>query len=204
MTRSIQVCMRSIWKSCSVVFSALALVAVMILCGATPAQGSPPDDVASLKAQMEIGALAARYAAGVDAIGRGNVEEGRQILRTCFTDDVVFESFLPLHDPNAPAAFSFIGLDAFADGASAGFSFWGYTATQHHVGNVQVTVQGNTATMKSYITAFHVLDWSSSGDLATGTYIDQVVHTPAGWRIAHRSLHATSFLRLLGAPVPLP
>ena len=204
MTRSIQACMRSIWKSGSAVFSALALVAVMILWGATPAQGSPPDDVASLKAQMEIGALAVRYAAGVDAIGRGDFEEGRQILGTCMTDDVVFESSLPLHDPNAHADYSFVGLDAFADGVLASFSFWGYTATQHHVGNAQVTVHGNTATMKSYVTAYHVLDWSSSGRLATATYTDEVVHTLAGWRIAHRSLHITSILDISGSPPPLP
>jgi len=107
-------------------------------------------------------------------------------------------TILPTDPPNAPF-FSSVGADGWTDAVANGFAAAGYTATHHQIGNVQVSVQGNTATMKVYVTATHVIDWSSKAFVATAVYTDHVVHTPQGWRFDHRSVRATSALTLVSA-----
>jgi hypothetical protein len=51
----------------------------------------------------------------------------------------------------------------------------------HHVTNVFVQLDGDTATVRSKLLV--VLD---DGSVATGEYLDQAVRTPEGWRIRHR------------------
>ena len=57
----------------------------------------------------------------------------------------------------------------------------------HHVTNIVIDVDGDTATMRSKILA--VLD---DGSAITGQYLDEARRTPAGWRLSHR----------LGKPFP--
>lgn len=51
----------------------------------------------------------------------------------------------------------------------------------HHVTNIVIDVDGDTARMRSKILA--VLD---DGTAISGTYIDEARRTPAGWRLTHR------------------
>jgi hypothetical protein len=170
--------------------------------GIKPAEGNPPNELGSFKTKAEIEALGVRYADGSDAIGRGEVAEGKQIYASVFTEDAVISVSLPNHIPNTPPDISTVGPDAWADFVSTAFTFLGYTTTQHHIGNVQVTVEGNTATMKSYLTATHVIDPNTHVVMTTGVYTDHVVHTPEGWRIAERNLQNTSIMSLTGTPFP--
>jgi 3-phenylpropionate/cinnamic acid dioxygenase small subunit len=165
-----------------------------------PSEGNPAGVVSAWKDQREIGALAVAYAHAVDALGRGDVEQGRRIIETCFTSDTVFEAYFPEADPGARPFFSVVGPDDWTDRVYEGFAALGYTATQHHIGNVQISLQGDTAVMKCCLTATHVIDWTSSIVYATATYTDQVVRTAEGWRIARRRLQATSALRLQSPP----
>lgn len=160
----------------------------------------PADTVSVWKIRREIGALAVAYAHAADALGRGDVEQGRRIIKTCFTSDAVFEAYLPAAGPEALPFFSVVGPDDWTDRVYEGFAALGYTATQHHIGNVQISLQGDTAIMKCCLTATHVIDWTSSIVYATATYTDQVVRTAEGWRIARRRLQASSALRLQSPP----
>jgi ketosteroid isomerase-like protein len=62
--------------------------------------------------------------------------------------------------------------------------------SQHMVTNHQVHVDGDTATCRCYLQAQHVrhaVD-GSPNFIVAGRYEDELVRTPAGWRIARRAL----------------
>jgi hypothetical protein len=63
-------------------------------------------------------------------------------------------------------------------------------ATQHLVGNHQVRVDGDTATHRCHLQSQHTLHGTPGGDnfIVGGYYDDRFVRTPAGWRIAHRTM----------------
>ena len=64
------------------------------------------------------------------------------------------------------------------------------SVTQHLLGNINIEVEGDTATASCYLSALHV----GLGDYATetmtvwGEYKDKLVRTSEGWRIVHRTL----------------
>jgi 3-phenylpropionate/cinnamic acid dioxygenase small subunit len=62
--------------------------------------------------------------------------------------------------------------------------------SQHMVSNHQVRVDGDTATCRCYLQAQHVRHAVSGSPnfLVGGRYEDELVRTPAGWRIARREL----------------
>lgn len=63
-------------------------------------------------------------------------------------------------------------------------------ASQHLVGNHEVSVDGDSATHRCYVQAQHVLRAATGGHnyLVGGRYEDELVRTPDGWRIAYRAL----------------
>jgi 3-phenylpropionate/cinnamic acid dioxygenase small subunit len=63
-------------------------------------------------------------------------------------------------------------------------------ATQHLIGNVQVQVQGDTATAQCYLISQHVRAGQPGGEeyLLGGRYVDELARTPDGWRITFRRL----------------
>lgn len=74
--------------------------------------------------------------------------------------------------------------------------------TQHVVTNFRIDVDGDTAKSTCYIRADHI----GAGKMAGiryecwGEYIDDLVRTPAGWRIKHRTMntrHATGDFNIL-------
>jgi len=62
------------------------------------------------------------------------------------------------------------------------------TASQHLLGSVLVTLDGDEADAVSYFHAQHVRTGAPGGDLfvIAGTYRDRLVRTPDGWRIRRR------------------
>jgi hypothetical protein len=66
-------------------------------------------------------------------------------------------------------------------------------ATQHLVGNHQVTVDGDTGTHRCHLQSQHVRRGADGGDnfIVGGYYQDRVVRTTDGWRIAHRLMQQT-------------
>lgn len=65
--------------------------------------------------------------------------------------------------------------------------------SQHIVSNHQVEVNGDSATCRCYLQAQHVrkIDGTRQNYLVGGSYVDQLVRTGDGWRIAHRRLIVT-------------
>ncbi len=65
-----------------------------------------------------------------------------------------------------------------------------FDATQHFIGTSLVTATPTGATGRTYLIAQHTRYGVADGENYTiaGTYIDDLIRTPAGWRIAHRTL----------------
>lgn len=62
-------------------------------------------------------------------------------------------------------------------------------ASTHHMnGNIEAAIRGDTASVRSKFSAWHLGKDRSQNDLflALGTYSDEFVRTAAGWRIARR------------------
>ena len=193
---------RGIWHRGAVVLSAVMLAGAVVVSVTTPAEGTPHDFFSSPSARAEIEDLTYCYAAGTDAIGRGDVEGGKAIYHTCFTPNAEIGASYPGSDPNAPPDLVSIGPDAWAAVVESVFADAGYQSTQHLISNVRINITGNTGTMTSYLNATHVLDPFTSVTIANGTYEDVVVRTPAGWRIKKRTLRLISFVHLESPPAP--
>ncbi|MGH8965060.1 MAG: nuclear transport factor 2 family protein [Actinomycetes bacterium] len=79
-----------------------------------------------------------------------------------------------------------------------------FTATQHLIGNVEVSVTGNAATSHATFVAQHVLETTEGQQrtLLGGTYDDELVRGPESWRISRRRIRGIwsdgDFAALLG------
>lgn len=64
-----------------------------------------------------------------------------------------------------------------------------FEATLHFTSNHQVTIDGDTASCISYVRGQFIRDVGPGGNMfeSTGWYDDQLVRTPAGWRIRVRA-----------------
>jgi hypothetical protein len=62
--------------------------------------------------------------------------------------------------------------------------------SQHVLGSQVVEVDGDTATSKCYLIAQHIRAAAEGGPhyVVAGSYEDDLVRTPEGWRIKHRVL----------------
>lgn len=62
---------------------------------------------------------------------------------------------------------------------------WRWRRTSHHLSNLSVELDGDTARAESYVIAWHE---APGGQTATlfGQYHDQLLRTPNGWRIDQR------------------
>ena len=80
------------------------------------------------------------------------------------------------------------GLDAIKARVSGALS--PLDDSQHMVSNHQITVDGDEGTSRCYLHAQHVRNAAAGGPnfVVAGRYVDRVVRTPDGWRIAHRDL----------------
>nr|WP_175586538.1 nuclear transport factor 2 family protein [Nostoc sp. UIC 10630] len=141
-------------------------------------------------AELEIQKLTSCYALGTDAIGRGNLLEGKNIYRDCFTQDSVLTAIFP--DGTTQTNY---GTDAWADFVYSVFQGNGYTATQHLMGTINISIENNKAMMTSYLHATHKRS-ETSIDVANGTYEDQVVNINGRWKIRKRTLKLIDFLNL--------
>ncbi len=141
-------------------------------------------------AEIEIQKLTSCYALGTDAIGRGNLLDGKNIYRDCFTQDAVLTAIFP-----DGASETRYGTDAWADFVYSVFQGNGYQTTQHLMGTINISVENNQATMTSYLHATHKRS-PTSIDVANGTYEDQVVNINGRWKIRNRTLKLIDFLNL--------
>ncbi len=64
------------------------------------------------------------------------------------------------------------------------------SVTQHLLGNINIEVEGDTASASCYLSALHVGlgDYAAETMTVWGEYKDKLVRTSDGWRIVHRTL----------------
>ncbi|BAZ37857.1 hypothetical protein NIES4101_37830 [Calothrix sp. NIES-4101] len=167
-----------------------AVVALFVLLGGTfeSALASQPN------AESEIEQLTVCYALGTDAIGKGDVQAGKNIYRDCFTEDATITAIFP---DGGQATYT--GTNAWGDFVASVFRGNGYVATQHLIGTINIAVQGNNAKMTSYLHATHKRS-ETSIDVANGTYEDEVVKQNGRWKIRRRTLKLITFLNLSSPP----
>lgn len=66
-----------------------------------------------------------------------------------------------------------------------------FAGTQHLIGNIAISVDGDTADSRAYALASHWRAGSDHCDLAVSViYVDSWVRTAAGWRIRERRVYA--------------
>jgi ketosteroid isomerase-like protein len=131
------------------------------------------DELTVLQDKQEIADVLHRYGYALD----GRDWDG---LRSCFLPDVVgYYGGDPLRGYQAIEDLCRITLEPLS-------------VSQHLIGNVTVTVAGDTASATCYLHAQHVLPGTPGGEqfIFAGRYLDRLVRTPDGWRIAERTLEA--------------
>ena len=132
-----------------------------------------------LSDRIEIVDLLHRYATGLDT-------RDWELLASVFTADGVADySSLELGVNDGP--------DAIVDLCRGALS--GLDATQHTISNETIEVDGDRARARCYFQAQHVFRGAPGGDnfIVAGIYEDDLVRTPAGWRIERRTLIPTWF-----------
>ena len=166
---------------------ALAATLVIVLGGRFElASAAQPND------ELEIQKLTVCYALGIDAIGSGKLQEGKNIWRDCFTKDVEFT----IKSPAGGVLAQRTGSNAWADYAYSVFQGKGYTATQHLMGSINVSVlNANQAKMSSYLYATQKLS-ETSVNVNNGIYEDEVVKEYGRWKICRRTLTGIAALTL--------
>jgi hypothetical protein len=132
--------------------------------------------VRALQDRLDVGDLMVRYGRALDS-------HDWALLRTCFLPDAVAD-YGALEGRNE-------GIEEII--AACHRALVGLDSSQHLIANVQVEVDGDTASTTCYLHAQHYLVSASGVNtfVVGGTYRDEVVRTPDGWRIAHRVLETT-------------
>ena len=101
-----------------------------------------------------------------------NGDRGRTAgLAACFAEDGTLE--FPGGKGTGPAGVT--------EALTSGERNPALTFIRHHISNPLIEVSGDTATVRSYV--FVV---SNNGPDHSGTYDDQLIRTPEGWRFAYR------------------
>lgn len=136
--------------------------------------------MSALEDRLAVGDVIIRYADSVDQLDYDR-------YFSCFTDDVVVSGFTPepIH-----------GLGAYKPWLVERRNAFG--RTQHLIGNIQVTVEGDTAHMRSYVQATHELP-GDPDHLVTlwAAYVDDLVRTAEGWKITTHHLERLIDVRRL-------
>jgi hypothetical protein len=128
-----------------------------------------PNALRDLADWAEISAVITRYCTALDT-------RNWELLRDVFTPDAV-------RDGGTGGADGIIAL--------VRRTLERVDTTQHLVGNLVVHLEGDEATATSAAIAQHVRAGAPGGPdyLVGARYSDRLVRTPAGWRIAHRTIH---------------
>lgn len=131
------------------------------------------DALAVAEAKQEIAEVVFRYGYALDS-------RDWDLLRTCFLPDVVGNyGGDPLQGYEAIEELCRNTLEPLS-------------VSQHLIGNVSATVDGDEARSSCYLHAQHVRPGTEGGEqfIFAGRYLDRLVRTPEGWRIAERTLEA--------------
>ena len=120
----------------------------------------------------EIRMLVARYCWALD-------KNDRDLFEKVFLPDATAHLSGPLLE----------GIDAIW--ARIRSALGGLDTSQHVTGSQEININGDTATSRTYLFAQHVRKNAKNGPhyVVGGEYLDDLVRTPAGWRIKYRILN---------------
>jgi len=132
-----------------------------------------PRNLEALLDERDICALLDRYAHALD-------EKDWSMLRTCFTEDAV-----ALYGEALGRKDGYAAIEEACRGALERLD-----SSQHMLSNKEVVIDGDRATSRCYLQAQHTKAGTAGGDNLTigGIYLDEIVRTSEGWRIAQREL----------------
>jgi hypothetical protein len=113
-----------------------------------------------------------RYAFGLDT-------RDWALWRSVFTDEVLID----MTDYEPDPAPSRLPIEVHVDYVRRLFA--GFDATQHFIGTHRYAIEGDRATITAHMRAEHWVTNAQGGDRYTmyGTYTDECVRIPHGWRI---------------------
>ena len=122
--------------------------------------------------EAELRDLTHRYAFGLDT-------RDWDLWRSVFTDTVVFD--MSDYDPEPPPR----RLPVEVHVGYLRRLFSGFDATQHFIATHRYVIDADRATVTAHMRAEHWVSTREGSDRYTmyGTYIDDCVRTPEGWRI---------------------
>ncbi len=122
--------------------------------------------------ERDIRAVLHRYAAALD-------QKDWALFSTCFVSDA------SAHYETIGLLEGYPAIEALCRSALINMS-----RTQHLIGNVDITVDGDIARSSCYLHAQHVRPMTAGGDtnIIAGQYNDELVRTALGWRIRRRKL----------------
>ncbi|MBU9767310.1 nuclear transport factor 2 family protein [Mycobacterium sp. TNTM28] len=116
----------------------------------------------------EIIEVLVRYATGID-------RRDWPLFRTVFTQDCVLDY---------GEIGSWTGADAVTEFMDQSHAMAGHT--MHRLSNHAITIEGDTATARTYIDGLIMAQDNNSGVNAIGFYDDELIRTERGWQIARR------------------
>ncbi len=135
--------------------------------------------------RYDVGQIIIRYATSVD-------QRDMDRYASCFVDDVEVSGF---------SGGVFTDRTVYVDWVVKALS--NYSHTHHQITNQEITVDGDTAHMRSYVQATHVLvDDAETLVILWGIYDDRLVRTDDGWKITHHTLERLIDPRTVHAPLP--
>jgi hypothetical protein len=131
-----------------------------------------PDPLLAIRDRLAINDLLHAYCRHVDLL---EVRELGQL----FTDDCIVDYGPGLGGPHR-------GRDVLETALARGLRR--FSATSHHLSNIEVDLDGDRAAAISYVLAWHRMANSSPDAVLYGQYHDHCVRAGSGWRISERRL----------------
>lgn len=135
--------------------------------------------------RSEIERVVYDYATGLDT-------KDWTLWRSIFTDEVRVK-----FSSTAEAAFAGLGQEWVSMTAEEWVEgrrvlFTGLATTQHQMSNPRITIDGDAATCIMYMQAIHLMPGSPDVEYTLGGYyVDDLVRTPKGWKLARVNLNVT-------------
>ena len=121
--------------------------------------------------RLAVGDVIIKYATSVDA-------RDMQRYASCFVEDIVVTGF---------SGGEMHGLGPYVEWVVQALERFSHT--QHLIGNQEIVVTGDSAHMRSYVQATHVLaDDDTVLVILWAVYDDHLVRTPEGWKITKHHL----------------
>ena len=125
----------------------------------------------SAEAHHQVMSVMTRYATSVDV-------KDLDRYATCFAEDLKVYGY---------GSETIVGRDRYLDYVREALT--NYSRTQHLLGNFEIDVNGDEASMRSYVQAMHVpLADPEKVFVLWAIYDDRLIRTPDGWRITEHRL----------------